>query len=60
MTSLDDEGKPRHKVAFSYIYDEQGNWIERTSYGFMTEVGVESTFIPKTVSKRKITYYSNR
>ncbi|MFC1619638.1 hypothetical protein ACFL45_06795 [Candidatus Neomarinimicrobiota bacterium] len=60
MTSLDDEGKPRQKVAFSYIYDGQGNWIERTSYGFMTEAGVESTFIPKTVTKRKITYYSTR
>jgi extradiol dioxygenase family protein len=60
MTSLDDEGKPRQKVAFSYIYDEQGNWIERTSYGFMNEAGVESTFIPKTVTQRNITYYSNR
>jgi hypothetical protein len=60
MTSLDDEGKPRQKVALSYIYDEQGNWIERTTYGFMTEAGVESTFIPKTITKRKITYYSTR
>jgi hypothetical protein len=59
-TSLDDEGKPREKVAFSYIYDEQGNWIKRTAYGFITEAGVESTFIPKTVTKRKITYYSAR
>lgn len=60
MTSLDDEGKPRQKVVFSYIYDDRGNWIERTAYGFITETGVESTFSPKIVTKRKITYYSAR
>lgn len=60
MTSLDNEGKPMRKVTFSYIYDEMGNWIERTTYGFMMKSGVESTFIPQIVTKRKITYYSGR
>lgn len=60
MTSLDDEGKPYRKVTYSYVYDEQGNWIKRTAYGFVTEAGVESAFIPTMITKRKITYYSSR
>jgi hypothetical protein len=60
MTSLDNDGKPRRKVTFGYVYDEMGNWIERTTYSYVVETGVESTFFPKIITKRKITYHSGR
>ena len=57
MASLDEDGIPKQKCVYVYEYDERGNWTQRTTLGFAAEGGVESTFVPRVVTRRRITYY---
>lgn len=57
MASLDEDGVPKQKFVYVYECDEWGNWTERTTLGFAAGGGVESTFIPRVVTRRTITYY---
>jgi len=57
MASLDEDGIPKQKFVYVYEYDERGNWTQRTTLGFEAGGGVESTFVPRVVTRRRITYY---
>ena len=57
MASLDEDGIPKQKFVYVYEYDERGNWSQRTTLGFAAGGGVESTFVPRLVTRRRITYY---
>ncbi len=57
MASLDEDGVPKQKFVYVYEYDERGNWTQRTTLGFAAEGGVESAFVPRVVTRRRITYY---
>lgn len=57
MTSLDEEGVPKQKIVYVYTYDEWGNWTERTTLRFGSAGDMESTFLPKIVTRRTISYY---
>ena len=57
MASLDEDGVPKQKFVYVYEYDERGNWTQRTTLGFAAERGVESAFVPRVVTRRKIAYY---
>ncbi|UCH63445.1 MAG: hypothetical protein JSU77_03040 [Fidelibacterota bacterium] len=57
LASLDEDGVPKRKFVYIYEYDEQGNWTQRTTLGFTTGGSEESTFVPRVVIRRTITYY---